>query len=75
MNRNKHIDRDGQEATKIFDNRSLDKDYRTLRPLLKKGMRVLDIGCGTGSISRDIADIVGPTGKVVGIDNTEKFII
>lgn len=74
MKTNKHIERDGQEATKIFDNRSLAIDYRTLRPLLKSGMVVLDVGCGTGAISKDIANIVGATGKVVGIDNTEKFI-
>jgi ubiquinone/menaquinone biosynthesis C-methylase UbiE len=71
---NKHIDRDGQSAAKIFDNRSLKVDYRTLEPILKKGMTVLDIGCGTGSISKDIANIVGDSGKVIGIDNTEKFI-
>ena len=37
-------------------------------------MFVLDVGCGTGSISHDIANIVGDSGGVVGIDNTEKFI-
>lgn len=70
----KHIKRDGQSATKIFDNRSLGVDYRTLEPLIQKGMRVLDVGCGTGSISKDMARIVGPSGYVIGIDNTERFI-
>ena len=74
MKDNKHIERDRQTATKIFDNRSLSIDYRTLEPILKKGMSVLDVGCGTGSISKDIANIVGDSGKVIGIDNTEKFI-
>lgn len=74
MKDNKHIERDGQAATKIFDNRSLNIDYRTLKSILKEGMSVLDVGCGTGSISKDIANIVGESGKVVGIDNTEKFI-
>ncbi len=74
MKDNKHIERDGQAATKIFDNRNLKVDYRTLEPILKEGMSVLDIGCGTGSISKDIAKIVGKSGKVTGIDNTEKFI-
>ncbi len=71
---NKHIEREGQDATKIFDNRSLRVDYRTLEPILKKGILVLDVGCGTGSISRDVANIIGNSGKVIGIDNTEKFI-
>ncbi|MEM6316404.1 MAG: methyltransferase domain-containing protein [Bacteroidota bacterium] len=74
MKGNKHIERESKAATKIYDNRSLAKDYRTLQPLLKAGMTILDVGCGTGAISKDIAKIVGPTGKVVGIDNTEKFI-
>ena len=59
MKVNKRIDRDGQAATKIFDNRRLKVDYRTLIPILKKGMLVLDVGFGTGSISRDIANIIG----------------
>lgn len=74
MKDNKHIERDGQTVTKIFDNRSLSVDYRTLEPILEEGMSVLDVGCGTGSISKDIANIVGQLGKVTGIDNTAKFI-
>jgi ubiquinone/menaquinone biosynthesis C-methylase UbiE len=73
MKANKHIQRDGQ-ATKIFDDRSLANDYRNLNSILKPGMKVLDVGCGTGSISKDIANIVGANGKVIGIDNTEHFI-
>lgn len=74
MKVNKHIQRD-EQATKIFDDRSLAKDYKNLVPLLKLGLKVLDVGCGTGSISKDIANIVGEKGKVTGIDNTEKFIL
>ncbi|MGK7394900.1 MAG: class I SAM-dependent methyltransferase [Candidatus Cyclobacteriaceae bacterium M3_2C_046] len=74
MKANKHIERDGQTATEIFDNRSLKVDYSTLEPILKQGMIVLDVGCGTGSISKDIAQVIGDSGKVTGIDNTEKFI-
>jgi ubiquinone/menaquinone biosynthesis C-methylase UbiE len=72
---NKEIKRDGQTASKIFDNRSLENDYRTLVPILKQGMKVLDVGCGTGAISKGIAERVGPSGSVTGIDNTEAFII
>jgi len=72
---NKEIKRDGQTANKIFDNRSLEKDYRTLIPILRQGLNVLDVGCGTGAISKGIAEHVGPTGHVTGIDNTEAFIL
>ncbi len=75
MMENKLVKRDGQDATKIFDNRTLEKDYRTLKPILKKGMTVLDVGCGTGAITKDIANVIGSTGKIIGIDNTEGFIL
>ncbi|WP_281227647.1 class I SAM-dependent methyltransferase [Flavobacterium aquiphilum] len=75
MKENKHIQRESQQSTKIFDDRSLTNDYRNLSSILKPGMKVLDVGCGTGAISKDIANIVGENGKVTGIDNTEGFIL
>lgn len=39
-----------------------------LRAGLQPGMRVADIGCGIGTISCWIAEQVGPTGAVVGVD-------
>jgi ubiquinone/menaquinone biosynthesis C-methylase UbiE len=35
-----------------------------------KGMRVLDVGCGPGDVSFLASTIVGPTGTVVGVDNS-----
>jgi ubiquinone/menaquinone biosynthesis C-methylase UbiE len=70
---NKTIHR-GESATKIFDHRTLERDYSTLLPILKKGLRVLDAGCGTGAISQGIARRVGDDGFVMGIDNTIAFI-
>jgi ubiquinone/menaquinone biosynthesis C-methylase UbiE len=32
------------------------------------GMRVLDVGCGAGDVSLQVASLVGPTGSVVGVD-------
>jgi ubiquinone/menaquinone biosynthesis C-methylase UbiE len=36
---------------------------------LSSGMHVLDVGCGTGAVMRLMADAVGPTGRVVGLDS------
>ena len=55
----------------------LQRQAEMLRPITERllvaagvepGMRVLDIGCGPGDVSTLIADLVGPTGSVVGID-------
>ncbi|MEM0305189.1 MAG: precorrin-6Y C5,15-methyltransferase (decarboxylating) subunit CbiT [Saccharolobus sp.] len=41
---------------------------------LKRGETVLDIGCGTGSVTIEASLIVGDKGKVYGIDKDEKAI-
>jgi 2-polyprenyl-3-methyl-5-hydroxy-6-metoxy-1,4-benzoquinol methylase len=41
---------------------------------LREGMRVLDIGCGTGAVSSLAAKLVGPRGRVVAIDRSETAI-
>lgn len=52
----------------ILDARTLAVSHRRLAELLEPGLRVLDVGCGTGAITRGIAEAVGPGGRVVGID-------
>lgn len=41
-----------------------------IRAGLGPGMRVLDLGCGVGDVSLLAAKLVGPTGSVVGIDQS-----
>jgi ubiquinone/menaquinone biosynthesis C-methylase UbiE len=55
-------------SQKILNARSLQTANRHLAALLQPGMCVLDIGCGTGAITRGIAAAVGPHGRVVGVD-------
>lgn len=61
-------------AERILDARSLASSNRRLAELLAPGMDVLDAGCGTGAITRDIADAVGPRGVVVGADISEALL-
>lgn len=45
-----------------------------LSPLVEPGMRILDVGCGPGSISIDLARRVGDRGRVVGIDMSAEVV-
>jgi len=41
---------------------------------ISTGMRVLDIGCGSGEVSLLLARMVGSNGEVLGIDHDEQSI-
>ena len=41
---------------------------------LKKGMSCIDIGCGSGSVTRLMANMVGKTGRVVGVDVDDRYL-
>jgi len=40
-----------------------------LLPHLRGGQRVLDVGCGPGTITLDLAEAVGLSGQVLGVEN------
>ena len=48
--------------------RWLQNPQSILSPFVKEGMRVLDVGCGPGFFSIEIARMVGRTGTVVSVD-------
>jgi SAM-dependent methyltransferase len=37
---------------------------------LRRGMRVADLGCGVGLVTAVLAELVGPEGRVVGLDTS-----
>ena len=41
---------------------------------LRPGMRVLDVGCGFGETTRQIADMVAPGGSALGTDCVEPML-
>jgi SAM-dependent methyltransferase len=40
----------------------------------RAGDRVLDVGCGFGDTTRQLAELVGPTGSALGVDASPRFI-
>ena len=56
-----------EPSLRLMLKRTAAKHAAFFTPFLRRGMRVLDCGCGPGTISLDLANLVSP-GQVVGID-------
>jgi ubiquinone/menaquinone biosynthesis C-methylase UbiE len=48
------------------------RSFELLR--IQPGQVLLDLGCGNGDDARELAGLVGPTGRVVGVDRSETLI-
>jgi SAM-dependent methyltransferase len=78
MNEHHYLIRGGLEGRERL--RVLGRAMRpTTLPLLERagvtsGMRVLDVGCGGGDVTFDLASLVGLTGSALGIDIDETKI-
>jgi len=62
------------KATHVLEARTLESSHKRLAELLTEGLNVLDVGCGTGAITYGIAKMIGPAGRVVGIDSNPALI-
>ena len=54
--------------------RWLQNPQRILSPYIKEGMKVLDVGCGPGFFSAELAKMVGVNGKVYSVDLQEGML-
>jgi arsenite methyltransferase len=64
------------EYLKVIPPEVIERDYGCGDPsrYLREGETVLDLGSGTGKICFIAAQIVGPTGKVIGVDMTDEML-
>jgi len=58
----------------VLDRRTVYHSNSNLLDIVKPGDRVLDVGCGSGSITAGIAELTGPGGQVTGIDTSQDLI-
>ena len=61
---------------KVIPQEVIDRDYGCGDPsrYLHDGESVLDLGSGTGKICFIAAQIVGPSGKIIGVDMTDEML-
>ena len=61
---------------KVIPREVIEKDYGCGDPskYLQPGETVLDLGSGTGKICFIAAQVVGPTGRVIGVDMTDDML-
>ena len=65
------------ERAGSLDNRIrrwLQNPQKILKPYIEKGMTVLDVGCGPGFFSIDMAQMVGKSGRVIASDLQEGML-
>ena len=76
-----YVAQEFDRAAQSYDESRLVKSYQRQTQILvinkmqiKRGMNILDLGCGTGWGTLDIASKLEGTGKVIGLDLSEKMI-
>jgi ubiquinone/menaquinone biosynthesis C-methylase UbiE len=64
------------EYLKVIPPEVIERDYGCGDPsrYLREGETILDLGSGTGKICFIAAQIVGPNGKVIGVDMTDEML-
>jgi arsenite methyltransferase len=65
-----------EDLLKVIPREVIERDYGCGDPsrYLREGEKVLDLGSGTGKICFIAAQIVGPKGKIIGVDMTDEML-
>src|SRR6267143_3367966 len=65
-----------EDLLKVIPREVIERDYGCGDPsrYLREGETVLDLGSGTGKICFIVAQVVGPQGKVIGVDMTDEML-
>ncbi|MBW1904611.1 MAG: methyltransferase domain-containing protein [Deltaproteobacteria bacterium] len=73
MSKHEYLMESGDEATRL-ENKTVEAQTVQHMELvgLREGMTVLDAGAGTGAVARTMARLVGATGSVVALDQSEE---
>ncbi len=66
------VERAGSLDSRI--RRWLQNPQKILRPYIEEGMTVLDVGCGPGFFSIEMAQMVGKSGRVIASDLQEGML-
>jgi ubiquinone/menaquinone biosynthesis C-methylase UbiE len=57
-----------------FLRRIMHKPEKILRPFVKEGMTVVDMGCGPGYFTVELAKLTGESGKVIAADLQQEML-
>jgi SAM-dependent methyltransferase len=66
-----------EELTRLGVQNAVWRPYATAawrRAGFAPGQTLVDLGCGPGWATLDLAQVVGPTGRVIGIDRSRRFL-
>jgi SAM-dependent methyltransferase len=75
MEQSKYVMESRDETERLLRQQRVDSiQERLLSVGVPRGAQVLDAGCGPGLISRELAQLAGPEGKVLGIDASAERI-
>jgi ubiquinone/menaquinone biosynthesis C-methylase UbiE len=76
-----YVAKEFDRAAERYDDSRVVRSYQRRTQVLvldsmriKEGMNILDLGCGTGWATLEIASKLGGTGRVIGLDLSEKMI-